>query len=491
MNSATFNGAGDLLATSTKKAASDGHRRNASTDSGHFDMSGTIEGLSEHGYSESAMTVDLSQEDETTGRSLARHKLSRSQRARNGSAYSNSLDSGIGGSIQSQESIAMELDVDECGTPLEKVDECEMDEDDPLQAEGEDCPDFPESVVSQAIRGFYSLLVEVISNQVSADKLASDLYSQSLIENTTLCGEVRMQSITDEIKARRILDAVMSKLRTSPSGEKLFEGFIAVLESYPSCCEIVVQIRATYQRLQNSSEVSASGRLEAHVQYHHTREELVCGNSTRSATPLQHQLGSVQQAKVKGKHPKSCLNGTFDSLDGRRQEQKISVFSMLRQRSISSGGESDASMTEEEVQEGLKKWEKESRRLARGIQKCLDKKQKDAGTMEEIAHQLESTVEDLQTQVEEYSKKLERCTEEKQALEGQLVMARRQILQLNREVITLKKHPCTGACEHKLKCERLKKQIERLEEEKLDYTAKIENLTQQRDILLSDGYVNL
>jgi chromosome segregation ATPase len=366
-----------------------------------------------------------------------------------------------------------------CAIPeLEKVDECEMDEGDPLQPKGEDSPDCPESVVSQAIRGSFSLLVEVFSNQVSADKLASDLYSKFLIENSK-CGEVRMPGITEEAKACRVLDAVMSKLRTSPT-EELFEHFILVLESYPSCRDIVVQIRATYQKLQKSNEASGGGNSNAH---HHAREELVCARTTAQ---LQHQ-GDLRQSlvTVQKNQPDLSLSGAVEN--GRHQEQKSSIFTMLRQRSISSGGESDVSMTEEEIQDRLKKLERESRTLAREMQKCLDRKQKDAGTMEEIAHRLELTVEDLQTQVEEYTKKLEICTKEKQVLEGQLTIARRRILQLNREVITLKKHPmaCAGTCEHKSKCEKLKKQIEKLKEEKLDYTAKIENLTQQIDILLS------
>jgi archaellum component FlaC len=415
---------------------------------------------------------------------------------RNGSADSNSssVDSGVGGSF-SQESMDYEHGStvsSTCAIPgLEKVDECEMDswmnEGDPLQPKGEDSPDYPESVVSQAIRGSFSLLVEVFSNQVSADKLASDLYSKFLIENT-ICGEVRMQGITEEAKARRVLDAVMSKLRTCPT-EEPFERFILVLESYPSCCDIVVQIRATYQELQKSSE--ASGRCNSNA-HHHAREELVCGSSTRTAAQLQQQ-GDLQQSlvTVQENQPDLSLSGAVESLDGRHHQQKSSIFTMLRQRSISSGGESDVSMTEEEIQDRLKKLERESRTLAREMQKCLDRKQKDAGTMEEIAHRLELTVEDLQTQVEEYTKKLEICTKEKQVLEGQLTIARRRILQLNREVITLKKHPmaCAGTCEHKSKCEKLKKQIEKLKEEKLDYTAKIENLTQQIDILLSGDYV--
>ena len=482
--------AGGVLANSKTY---DGHRRNASADSGHFDMSTIIDG-SENGDSEAAMT-DLSQENESTDPSPVRNKLSKSQRARNGSAHSNSVDSGVSGSI-SQDS--MELDYERestaesyasrCSvvTVLEKVDEGEMDEDEPLQAAtGEDCPDCPESVCSQAIRGVYPLLVEVFSNQESADKLASDLYSKFLIENT-IQGEVRMQGITDEEKARRILNAVMSKLRTSPTHEP-FEHFMSVLKCYHSCCDIIVQMRATYQQLQKSSE--ASGMCYSYA-YHNAREELVCGNSTRDAAPLEHQMQGGLHSSIKEHQPVS-LSGAFESLEGHHQERKSTIFSMLRQRSISSGGESDVSITSEvEMQDRLKKWEKEGKTLMRGLRKCMDKKQKNASTMEEIAHRLESMVEDLQTQVEEYTKKLKRCTEEKQVLEGELTIARRRILQLNREVITMKKHPraCAGACEHKSKCEELKKQIERLEEEKVDYTANIKNLNQQIDMLLSDDH---
>lgn len=481
--------AGGVLANSKTY---DGHRRNASADSGHFDMSTIIDG-SENGDSESAMT-DLSQENESTDPSPVRKKLSKSRRARNGSAHSNSVDSGVSGSI-SQDSMELDYErgstadsyVSRCSvvTELEKVDEGEMDEDEPLQTAtvGEDCPDYPESVYSQAIRGVYSLLVEVFSNQESADKLASDLYSKFLIENT-IQSEVRMQGITDEEKAQRILNAVMSKLRTSPTDEP-FEHFMSVLKCYHSCCDIVVQMRATYQQLQKSS---ALGTCYSYA-YHHAREELVCVNSTWDAAPLEHQMQGGLHSSIKEHQPVS-LSGAFESLEDHHQERKSAIFSMLRQRSMSSGGESDVSMSEEEMQDRLKKWEKESKTLMRGIRKHMNKKQKDASTMEEIAHRLESTVEDLQTQVEEYAEKLKRCTEEKQVLEGELTIARRRILLLTKEVITMKKHPraCAGACEHKSKCEKLKKQIKRLEEEKVDYTAKIENLNQQIDMLLSDDH---
>ena len=321
----TSYGAGGVLANSKTY---DGHRRNASADSGHFDISAIIDG-SEHGDSESAMT-DLSQEDESTDRSPGRNKLSKLQRERNESAYSNSVDSGIGGSI-SQESMELNFErgsttASRCSivTELERVDEGEMDEDDPLQVakgEGEDCPDYPESVGSQAIRESYCLLVEVFSHQESADNLASDLYSKFLIENT-IQGEVRIQGITDEEKARRLLNAVMSKLRTSPTDE-LFEHFISVLESYHSCCDIVVRIRETYQKLQKSSE--ASGQCYSYA-YRHAGEELVCGNSTRAAAPLEHQGGL--QSLIKEHQPISdlSLNGTFKSLNGCHQKQKSTIF---------------------------------------------------------------------------------------------------------------------------------------------------------------------
>ena len=75
--------------------------------------------------------------------------------------------------------------------------------------------------------------------------------------------------------------------------------------------------------------------------------------------------------------------------------------------------------------------------------------------------------------------------EDKQQLEEQLLMTQRQILQLNREVLDLKRprnHRCTGANELKIMC---KKEFNRLIEESKDYVARIENLTQQRNLLLN------
>ena len=69
---------------------------------------------------------------------------------------------------------------------------------------------------------------------------------------------------------------------------------------------------------------------------------------------------------------------------------------------------------------------------------------------------------------------------EKWQLEEQLLIAQRQIIQLNREV--LDNRLCTGTCanEPKATCE---KQIKRLLEEKMECVAKIEKLTQQRNLL--------
>lgn len=372
----------------------------------------------------------------------------------------------------------------------ENESECEMGVDDQLRiqpkaaAVGEDCPDFPESVVSQAVRGFYSSLVEVISNQVSVDHLASVLYSYSLIENT-VCEEVRAQGVTDERKTHRVLDAVMSKLRTSPSVEP-FERFVKVLDSFPSCCDLVAQIKAVYQKLQQSGEASASGTECNTCVYQYAKEEMVCGNNSIASTVTVLQCQGGRQSSIREKQPASSRSGTTESSNSHNQDQKRSILcSIVRQRSLSSGAESNVSMTEEEIQQGIKQLQRDSKKLARGIQKCMDRKKEDVSIKEEIIHHLELMVEDLQTQVDEYNKKMERCNDDKQVLEGQLLIARRQILQLNREVIDLKRRPCTGACEHKAKCERLEKQIKRLEEEKLDYAAKIENLTQQQDLLLN------
>ena len=452
--------AGDLT-TSTTKVSKDGHHRNSSVDSG-FDASGVTATASSAPTSESDSTMtDLSQENETTDHTPVRHiKLLKTMY---GSTLSNqSSDSAVGGSIDE----SMEMDDGQVfgGNPClpEKTSECEMDtrtKDDPLQ-QGEDCPDFPESMVSQAVRIVYSTLVEVISNEVSIDNLASDLYTHRLIEHT-VHDVVKMQSMTDVKKTRTILDAVMSKLRTSLS-VKPFDLFMRVLDSYPSCRDLVVQIQTEYdqQLLLKNSEDSSSDRSNV-------REESLCSNS-RSIV-LQHQFVIRQSPSQQQPNP---FPGAIKSSDRH--------FS-IRQRSMSSGAESDVYMTEEEIQQGI-------RRLAKGIRNYANRNKKPAGPMEEILHRMDSLVVELQAQVEEYSKKIERCDEEKQLLHRQLHIARKQILQLNMEVIGLKRpkqHSCTDTCEHKIKCKKLEKQIERLEQEKTDYVAKIETLTQRIDLLFN------
>ena len=107
----------------------------------------------------------LQEAGSTTDRSQACHTKSH-----NGSVHSNSesesVDSGVSrsGSQESMELVyergSSELSTCSIATELEKVDESEMDENDPLQvAKGEDCPNYPESVGLQAIRGFYCLLI--------------------------------------------------------------------------------------------------------------------------------------------------------------------------------------------------------------------------------------------------------------------------------------------------------------------------------------------
>ena len=497
MNSAMSNRVGGLLTTSTKKETSDGHRRNASVDSGHFDMSTIIDGsLSEHCDSaESAMT-DLSQADH--GGAVVHYKLAKSQIVRHGSALSNqSIDSGVGGSL-SQESI--ELDHDEHGSmkppstssELETVDEREMDEGDQLQPKGEDYTDLPESMYSEAVRRFRSPLVEVISNQVTVDRLASDLYSHSLIENT-IYEKVRVQGVTNETKTYELLDAVMSKLRTSCT-VKPFEIFLEVLDSHQSCVDLVVQIKAVYQELHQNCEISFSGRHNTYVHHQYARHEFVCGlcgNNSIAGIVSHGSLQSLVGEKPSGKQPIPYV-GAPESLVYQHQGLKRSAFSRCRQRSLS---ESDADLTEEEIQEELMRWQEEQtrcqehgKRLERWIRNYMDKKQEDNSTMKERVRHLELMVQDLQTQLDSSTKKLDICNEEKQVIEKQFSIAQRQILQLNKQVVQLKRPkqcPCDSTCEHKAKCEQLEKQIQRLEETILDHTATIGTLTQQIDLLLN------
>ena len=457
-------------------ASSDGHSRNVSIDSG-FDVSGvtdiaqgdtslawpTLAGREMDSSQDSGVAADQT-------RSLRHKRLSRSIRD---SASSNSSDSGIilCGSI-SQESMDLDeqRDFRDSSTACswaEKINECEMEtctEGDSSWLKGEDYPDSPENILSTAVRKFYSSLVDVISNQVTVDILASDLYSQSLIESE-VCHIARLQCVSDNKKTCQLLDVVLSKLRMSKS-VKPFDNFVEVLSGYSACCHLVESIKAEYQQLKQTSEVSTSGGCEVNTQ----DEELVCG--TGGCNSLE------TRAVVRGVQPPSSYLGATNSSP---EQPWRSISSLLRPRSISSGGESDESMTEEEIKHDLK-------RLNKGIKKYINKQQENAGTMKQVVDRLELEVEDLLSQLKDNIKKLERCEEEKEALNGQLIMARRQILQLNKEVIGLKRpkpHSCSDPCTHKRKCEALVKQIQRLEGEKLDREATIANLTQQIDLLLN------
>ena len=86
-----------------------------------------------------------------------------------------------------------------------------------------------------------------------------------------------------------------------------------------------------------------------------------------------------------------------------------------------------------------------------------------------------------------FDEKIAIYNEEKQQLKEQLLIAQRQLLQLNRDWVLdqeePKDHPYTSTCtESKITHE---KRIQRLEEGKIDYVAKIENLKVQRDLMLN------
>ena len=302
-----------------------------------------------------------------------------------------------------------------------------------FQGMGEDYPDCSETAASRAVQKFYDDLVQVISNLVSVDQLEPKLFSESLIDRS-VHQEMRVDGKSDQSKTCRVLDAVMTKLMMSPTYQESFERFLEILDSYLSCLDVdlVVKIKAEYQRLSNEvSEHANEGQ----------------GPSQQSSSFFSQDTSTEEDAATlnPSKNPFSLHNSvpyllTFYSPFGISLFLVISLLLLLSNLIVLHWTLNQADM------------------------KKLEMVHPSSAFDESIAAIY---------------------IEEKQQLEEQLLMAQRQILQLNREVLDLKmprNHLCTGANERKITC---KKQVMRLIEEKMDYVAKIENLTQQRNLLLN------
>lgn len=447
------------------------HRRNVSADSGlsvSFSSSKMSENFSsqDSDAAENAM-MDLSQESQEDSRE-GDHAEGTEPRPKLGAARSS--DSGVAlltsASMEVEE--AAESLTSQTSKVLKKCSSLDDPEMDTLTHCGEDSPDFPESIASQAVRCVYSTLIEAIPNQVSILKLSADLYTFNLIEHT-VHNTVQTSNDSDDKKMTKILDAVLSRMRVSGHDVHPFDCFVKVLESYPTCCQIAAQIRSRYDELKRSHE--AVHRPNGHGD----SSEMVCGAHARG----------MQYSTLKQNHSEE----PFHIAETAHYLHK----SLQRQRSMSGGNESDGavSMTREEIEEELRRLHQGSKRLKKGIQKYFSKETGAQCIVKETLRRTEVEVEELQREVQECYREVQQCKEQKQIIEEQLEIARRQVRQLNEEVLRLKKQannskqPCFGSCEHRVECEKLTKRIKRMEDEKLDLIARIETLTQQRDLLLT------
>ena len=391
--------------------------RNISVDSGIHDVSDS----SNLPESDSATETDSFPENGTADRAIVYHKKSET-------AYYSSASFNQSSDPDFSRSISQEYDFRGHSCLSEKPsvteDACYTDGQLQAAAEGEDYPDFiHENVASQTVQGFYSSLVEVICNQVTVDRLASDLYSHSLIENTVL-EEMRVQSISDIKKTQQVLGVVMSKLRTSQSK---FEDFMDVLDSYDPCRDLVEQMKAKYghQQLQQSSDVSKQANKRDNIQE----------QPSSSSSQVEKYAVNLSQS------PTSCAYNSVSYLLTIYSPFAISLFLVITLLLLYS-------------HLIVLRW-------TLNADMKVEKMHPSSAFDEKIAMYIEV----------------------KQQLEEQLLVAQRQILQLNREVLDLKKtnhHSFTH--EPKMSCE---KRMQRLEEEKMDYVAIIENLKQQRDLLLN------
>ena len=321
---------------------------------------------------------------------------------------------------------------------------------------GEDSTDYPECVASQAIRDFYSNLVEVIATQISLIKIVSDLYTAKLIEHT-ICDEAsQCPALSETVKTQKVLNAVLCKIRLSQPDITPFECFVEVLSNYSSVCgDIVVGIKTKYEELKQRDEV----------------EKNECGGC--HSPNKEGRASSTPNCKARSSRQQNQMPPDMATADSERCQGENKTYNRVlsRQRSVSIGAASDVNLTQGEIKHEVERLHWSSERVS-----------------EERLRLTELEVEELQQDLDVCSRKLERRDEEKKLLQAELAFRGRRIIQLSREVLSLKcprQQVCAVTCPHKVECERMKRQITHMEDEKLEYLATIENLTQQIEMLLN------
>ena len=309
-----------------------------------------------------------------------------------------------------------------------------------VMSSGEDSPDCPESLISQAVQPSYSTLVEIISNQVDVDQFASELYSGGLIRHEVLVKVQTTLGIAKGMKASELLHPVMSKLRLCKESDEThmsFVVFIKVLDKYPCFFDIAAKIKTKYKELLEKKPL----------------EYGTSSNKSKAAANDHDQKQAVKR-RARGRtwqYAGLCILVIAICI--------IPVFLLLS------------------VAEVYINCHQSSENL--DTQSIVEKK----------LHHRGVKVDELLQEMNIHNQELDKLRNEaNKVLEAQLRIARKQILQLNKEVISLKRpqpQACATTCQYRIEYEKLKRKIKRIEEEKLEYIATIENLTQQREMLLA------
>lgn len=280
-----------------------------------------------------------------------------------------------------------------------------------------------ENVESRAVGRAYLLLRTAMTSLV--DELAADFYTHELIESEHK-NRAQTQGIPDQNRATILLDAVMDKIRISPTPS--FNKFIQVLGKHDSCHEIARKIDAKHAEL---CELESRGQHLAPVH--------ISVDTTNNEDGVHSWLCS------------SCRASLF-------RDRKLLI---QRQYSISGTDSCESMMTEEIPHVEMKGLKASAPTAGLVLLKRTDHKKRSSGIKGKVLHLTQS--------------EMEKTLEEYGDLELKLQIAQKQIHQLNEEIINLRRKQYN---------EKLKKAIE---DETLECIATLKNLTQQRELLLNLG----
>ena len=155
-----------------------------------------------------------------------------------------------------------------------------------------------------AIRNAYSELSEAIGHQL--DKVSTEFYSSCLIEDTVLQQVLEMTSVTNLVKTAKVLNVVMTKVRSAPSN---FNLFLRVLEKC-GLREITHRIMANYNELITSQRPSPIGNSDNEFVRHRPSSADPAMRHRRSKSCKHYRRGESHPAQTTATHSEATCTST-------------------------------------------------------------------------------------------------------------------------------------------------------------------------------------